>query len=279
MRNYMKTNIIVLFICFMSVSSFAEPTRFYANPVLQNKTPAAFALSAKNQPWLALAHQQRQVDAERLFNALKAKPALFKQLKAWSTLSFEQRISLLPQVFEIECQTLGIIPPELIINTTLYPSRAVNFVFDIKNPGSGLVYLNPLKLKEMDDYAPLAFLLHETRHAYQFQLAFGQESVLAQGYKAAFTRQATLAGASFSDFLTLLNEYEAFQFGNHVLGLLTDWQFKSPLMGTFASQFEHKNTLKIDLTTLEKTAESATILKQYNQLAEAQYQIRYPSEN
>ncbi len=275
----MKTHIISLFTLLISATSFAEPARFYANSELQNKTPAAFALSEQNKSWLALAHQQRHLDAERLVNALKANTTLFKQLKAWPDLSFEQRMSLLPQVFEIECKTLGIVSPELVINTTLYPNRAVNFVFDVKSLGSGLVYLNPVKLKEMDVYAPLAFLLHETRHAYQFQLAFAGEDKLAQGYKAAFTTQATLTGASFSDFLTLLNEYEAFQFGNHVLGLLTDWQFESPLMGTFASQFKQSNVLKIDLTTLQETTDDMTLLEQYNQLAKEQYQIRYPSKD
>ena len=95
-------------------------------------------------------------------------------------------MKLLPAVFEVECQVLGMVCPELVINNTLYPTRPVNFVFDMNNPGSGLVYLNPDKLKAMEPYAPHAFLIHETRHAYQFQLAFDSQSLLAKGYKSAF---------------------------------------------------------------------------------------------
>ncbi|MFD2166962.1 hypothetical protein ACFSJY_11925 [Thalassotalea euphylliae] len=276
-------NKAVFWLSLLSATSFsvvtqADPKKFYANPTLQAENPSAYAVSDVNQAWLEQAHKKREQDAKAVFEALKANTELFKQLQAWETLSFEERMALLPQVFEIECRTMGITPPELVINNTLYPKRAVNFVFDVRSPGSGLVYLNPKLLKEMDVYAPLAFLLHETRHAYQFQLAYSETSILAQGYKSAFETQSNLKGASFSDFLTLLNEYEAFQFGNHVLELLTDGTFESPMMGTFASQFGNAGQLKIDLVKLHERKENSSLLEKYNRAANVQYKLRYPNQ-
>lgn len=268
-----KSCLIAAFISYSPLSQ-ANPDKFYANPDLQSKSPAAFALTESNKLWLKDAHQQREQDAQRFFNALKHEDKLFDSLQKWQSLSFEQRMALLPLVFQVECQVLAMVCPELVINNSLYPTRAVNFVFDVRFPGSGLVFLNPDKLKDMEVYAPLAFLIHETRHAYQFQLGFSQESLLAKGYKAAFTAQAELSGYSFSDFLTLLNEYEAFQFGNHVIGLLIDWRIDMPNMGTFASQFDEKGQLKINLIELEETSGNKSLLDAYNQQAKAHYHLR-----
>lgn len=262
----------------LSCFVYAEPAKFYANEALQKQTPTAYALSESNIPWLEQAHKQRQLDAEKLVNALKQNKALYKKLMNWEALSFEQRMALLPEVFAIEIQSFAITAPTLVINNTLYPQRAVNFVFDVRYPGAGLVYLNPDKLKEMEVYAPLAFLLHETRHAYQFQLAFKEQNLLAKGYLSAFKTQSNLSGASFSDFLTLLNEYEAFQFGNQVLELLTDGKFESAMMGTFASQFNEHNHLKIDLLELAKEPQKGNLLERFNAAMKEQYKLRYPEK-
>ena len=147
---------------FFSVGALANPASFYANPEKIVANPAAYALSEQNQAWLKQAHEKRAFDATQLIALLKSDANLYRQLKDWTHLTFEQRMALLPKVFELECQSMGITPPTLVINNELYPQRAVNFVFDVRYPGSGLVYLNPNKLKEMDVYAPLAFLLHET---------------------------------------------------------------------------------------------------------------------
>ena len=267
----------VIFLTLMGFSVFvsAEPEKFFANNNLQSRDSTAFALSQSNLPWLNESHKKRDEDAKRFVAALNRSAFLAKQLKNWSQLSFEERMKLLPAVFDIECQVLGMVCPELVINNTLYPTRPVNFVFDMKNPGSGLVYLNPDKLKSLEPYVPLAFLIHETRHAYQFQLAFNSQSTLAKGYKSAFDAQSRLSGFSFSDFLTLLNEYEAFQFGNHVIGLLYGWRVEMPMMGTFASQFDRHGHLKIDLITLaNQQLESKSLLEKYNEKATLQYELR-----
>ena len=105
-------------------------------------------------------------------------------------------------------------------------------------------------------------------------MAFSSNELLAQGYLSAFETQTHLSGASFSDFLTLLNEYEAFQFANQVLELLTDGQFDSVMMGTFASQFDAHGELKIDLIKLHQNGQEGSLLEKFNEHMTAQYKLR-----
>ncbi|MBY5992776.1 hypothetical protein [Ferrimonas balearica] len=247
----------------------ADP--FYANPELQAQAPSAFALQAQARPFLAQAHALTRKQGEALVAAIQAEPELAEAIARWPQLSFDEQRPHLERVFALECALLGITPPELVIDPHSYPGKTVYFDFDPSRPGPGVVYLNPQKLAAMPPYASLAFLLHETRHSYQFQLAYAEDSVLAQGYRDAFEAQKRLEGFSFSDFLTLLNEYEAFQFGNYVLGRLTDWQVRMINMGTYASQFDGRGTLKMDLLEL---GEEGDLLSRYNALAEAHWQAR-----
>ncbi|SFD38396.1 hypothetical protein [Pseudoalteromonas denitrificans] len=125
----------------------------------------------------------------------------------------------------------------------------------------------------MDKYAALAFLVHETRHSYQFQLGNTRlKSALVIGYKNAFeVQKLSKAGTlSFSDFLTLLNEYEAFMFGNYVIGKLTHWKVDQSKLGTYASQFNKNSSLKINLLKLHKSTKNDSVLLQFNQLMKAQ---------
>lgn len=77
---------------------------------------------------------------------------------------------------------------------------------------------------------------------------------IAKGFKASFFAQkdASLGVRSFCDFLTLLSEYEAFQFGNYILGKLTNWKVNLSDMGTLASQYDSHGHSKLDLSELIK---------------------------
>lgn len=79
------------------------------------------------------------------------------------------------------------------------------------------------------------------------------------------------------DFLTLINEYEAFQFGNYVVGALTEGVVDTLGMGAYASQYNADFSLKIDLPKLfkdhEANSENQSILKAFNTLEKAQYDI------
>ena len=268
---------------------------FYATQTLQSQLPRAFALQPEAYDFLKAAQTKTITDGDKLVELILADKDLTAALSKWHKLSIDEQIPFLRKVFALEYRSMGIKPPKLIIDNHSYPNKMVYFDFDVAylspsvsndSISSGVVYLNPDKLAVQDKFASLAFLIHETRHSYQFQLSQQQHSnvtsnQLALGYTAAFKAQRSLKGFGFSDFLTLLNEYEAFQYGNYVLGRLTQWQFDLISMGTFASQFDNSGQLKIDLLQLadsnnsgEITTETMSLLQKYNQIAKQQYQLR-----
>ncbi|MCL1058014.1 hypothetical protein L2729_08360 [Shewanella gelidimarina] len=270
--------------------------QFYATQELQSQYPQAFALQPEAQAFVLAAQSKTVADANRLVELILADKSLVKALADWQQLSIDEQIPHLRKIFALEYRSMGIKQPTLIIDNHSYPTKMVYFDFDvshfaplpsssINNVSRGTVYLNPEKLATQDKFASLAFLIHETRHSYQFQLSqqantSANDAIFAAGYRAAFNAQKSLTGFGFSDFLTLLNEYEAFQYGNYVLGQLTHWTLDLTGMGTFASQFDQHGQLKIDLATLMPPAKSnantdeLSLLEQYNLAAKVQYQLR-----
>ncbi len=264
---------LILALVIWSTSSFAQDS-FFANPEIQRKAPQAFALQGEASKFVLGLDKDTLSTRELLVKALQADSELSIAILNWNQLSMDEQIPYLKRVFEIECKVMGITPPELIIENGITKGSAY-FDFDPNHPSPGRVLLNPMELsKEKNPYASLAFLIHETRHSAQFQLAYSSQSIFAQGYKAAFIAQKTLKERfSFCDFLTLLNEYEAFQFGNYVLGKLLAWKLDMPDMGTFASQYDRQGELKIDLAEVVRTHPKNRILEKFNELEKDQKNI------
>ncbi|MCL1050587.1 hypothetical protein L2755_13250 [Shewanella abyssi] len=274
---------------------------FYATQELQSQSPQAFALQPEAQAFILAAQAKTIADANRLVELILADDGLVTALAYWEQLSINEQIPYLRKIFALEYRSMGIEQPKLIIDNHSYPNKMVYFDFDVSHfapsqrsnidsLSSGTVYLNPDKLATQDKFSSLAFLIHETRHSYQFQLSqqvnnSANDAIFASGYVAAFNAQKSLTGFGFSDFLTLLNEYEAFQYGNYVLGQLTEWRLDLIGMGTFASQFDHQGQLKIDLADLmpsvkidtdakTTTSNELSLLEKYNLAAKEQYQQR-----
>ena len=268
----------------LSLPSLADG--FYANETLQRQAPDAFALQPEAHDFLVSAYALTIKDGDRLLGLIAEDKALTNAIQQWPEMTIEQQIPWLKKVFSLEVRSFGTKAPQLIIDNHSYANKMVYFDFDIEAGGNGIVYLNPDKLAEEEAYASLAFLIHETRHSYQFQQALNANAndndsdsdseivAISAGYLAAFKAQKQLKGFGFSDFLTLLNEFEAFQYGNYVIGQLTDWQIDMINMGTFASQFDNQGQLKIDLNTLSANVDELSLLAQYNELAKEQFELR-----
>ncbi|MCL1046471.1 hypothetical protein L2737_14230 [Shewanella electrodiphila] len=264
----------------LSLPSLADG--FYANETLQRQAPDAFALQPEAHDFLVSAYALTIKDGDRLLGLIAEDKALTNAIQQWPEMTIEQQIPWLKKVFALEVRSFGTKAPQLIIDNHSYANKMVYFDFDIEAGGNGIVYLNPDKLAEEEAYASLAFLIHETRHSYQFQQALNANAsdsdseivAISAGYLAAFKAQKQLKGFGFSDFLTLLNEFEAFQYGNYVIGQLTDWQIDMNNMGTFASQFDNQGQLKIDLNTLSANVDELSLLAQYNELAKEQFELR-----
>ncbi|MBL7542871.1 MAG: hypothetical protein JNL11_03600 [Bdellovibrionaceae bacterium] len=257
---------------------------FFANAQIQSTVPEAFAVQEKSIPFLKLQRARFQSDVLRLVNSIRTDKNLILAITRFPNLSLEQKAEVMRQTFTHVTKSLGIMPPLLVLDNNF--KNATYFDFDLKNPSPGRVILSPKELAAMPNpYSPLLYLIHETKHSAQFQLAFskqtGSSSILAKSYRAAFTAQKDLQGKlSFSDFLTLVSEYDAFQYGNAVVALLKGEKASDERMGTYASQFDQHGRLKIDLIQLFETHGAANFLSAFNLLEVPQWKIiRNPNGN
>lgn len=251
--------------------------KFFANRDIQDQAPGAFALQKQAVAFVHRIDQATRPERDALVDAILAEPELKDAIARWRDLTIEEQIPFLRRIFQIEVKVMKIAAPQLVIQSGIIPGPAF-FEFDPTQPGTGKVILNPAALaKEEDKYASLSLLIHETRHSKQFQMAFpagGDFSPFAKGYEAAFVAQKTLKGKlSFCDFLTLLNEYEAFQFGNYVVGKLTEWKVDMPGMGTYASQYDGDGKLKLDLVKLSHEVGQDNLLEAFNDAEKAQKEL------
>jgi hypothetical protein len=256
--------------------------KYFANESVQRLAPEAFALQPEASAFHKAAGKVSLHERQALVTLIKKNPELKQDIISFKDLDWKKKQVVLRKVFALEVEALKIKTPILIIDTTTIKGEAY-FDFDINNPTPGKVILNPEAIaKDSNPHTALLLLVHETRHSAQFQQAFlsnDADNPIAKSYKAAFIAQKEHASkiVSFCDFLTLTNEYEAFQFGNFVISSLLDGAVDTLGMGTYASQFDQDLVLKIDLEKLFQIHESGgiteTILNTFNSLEKAQYDI------
>lgn len=256
--------------------------KYFANNAVQRLAPEAFAL----QPEASLFHKASKkislAERHALINLINSYPELKNDILNFANLDWEKKEKVLRSVFALEVEALKIQAPVLVIDSNRIKGEAF-FDFDIENPTPGTVIINPEAIsKDSNPMTALLLLIHETRHSAQFQAAFlsnDSDNPIAKSYKAAFIAQKKYSKeiVSFCDFLTLINEYEAFQFGNYVVSYLVNGNVDTLGMGTYASQFNFDMTLKIDLAGLFQSYESGenseSVLNTFNNLEKVQYEI------
>jgi hypothetical protein len=256
---------------------------FFANKEVQRLKPLAFALQPESRAFLLANQSGLTADSTTLINLIEQDKTLSDQIKTFPALDWSAKEEVLKKVFALEVQAFNIKGPGLIIDSERIKGREAFFEFDVAHPNTGTVFLNPEQLqKNKNPFAPLLLLIHETRHSAQFQRAFdpaSEENAVNLGFKAAFTAQQELSDKirSYSDFLTLNNEYEAFYFGNFIVENLTGGQVNTLGMGTYASQFDNDNHPKIDLIHLFEKFDNGeiqdSVLDEFNRLEKAEYDL------
>ncbi len=231
-RQVILASLSLLALSSTSTEAFAEPLdpKFFANASFQNQFPGAFALQEESLAFVERSFFETLSDGDRLIDAIRNHSRLLQDVLDFSTLSPEQKRQTLQDVFQLEVSTSGFQAPELVLDDQA--ARSAFFDFDPKHPGNGRVILNPAKLfSSSNPYEALALLIHETRHSYQFQLAFKSQDAAKRietqrAFQPGFVTQKQIfeqsLRVSFCDFLTLNHEYEAFLYGNYVLETLTN---------------------------------------------------------
>ncbi len=251
------------------------PEKFYANAATQGRLPAAFVLTPEGFPAHEAAERVAAPQRAALVAAIRQDRALREGVAAWATLGWDRQRPLLEKVVKLESAVFGVKAPPLVIHDE--PGRGPAFFeFDVAKPGTGTVHLWPKQLaEEPSPHAALLLAIHETRHSWQFQTAFGgtrgRDATLAAGLAAGFTAQTALAGKlSFCDFCTMHHEHEAFRTGNEVVGALTGFTADTAGMGCWSSQLDGTGRPKIDLAALAAQVGPVGLLAAFNERSKAQ---------
>ncbi len=255
--------------------------RFFASAATQRRFPGAFALQEESLAFVKEAMPKTFADGDRLIALMRGDLGLKKAVAEFPKLSSSERVRVMQRVFQLEVLASGRAAPELVLDDAA--PRSAFFEFDPKVGGNGRVILNPTKLlASANPYEALLLLVHETRHSYQLQVAFGASTggstALRDAWRNGFVAQRQIFDqairVSFCDFLTLNQEYEAFLFGNYVLETLTDGRAETSQMGTFASQYVPGQGIKLDLVRLAARVGPKNLLDAFNELEKEQYQSR-----
>jgi hypothetical protein len=261
----------------LSILFSAQINAFYASAEVQAMRPQGFALQSESVNFVRLAKRISLQQASQLIEKLKNNAELMADIQNFSSFTPMEQVPVLEAVFAVEVEAMGIKAPKLVIDLN-YP-RGAFFEFDIDSQGPGTVFINPQKTFADNPLMSLSLLIHETRHSLQLQMAQagngqrGMRGPMGSAYYNAFKAQNELQGQlSFSDFLTLNNEYEAFLFGNYVIHKLFQGSVDMITMGTFASQFNQQGELKIDLDQLHQQSPGG-ILEEFNLLQKEQARL------
>ena len=258
-----------------------DPT-FYANAPFHRQFPGATALTPESKKFITRSFANTFTDAQELVSKIRSTPSLDQAILNFPKLSEADRIQVMKTLFQLEVQTLKITPPELILDSTA--KKSTFFDFDPAHPNAGKVILNPSKLfSDANPHAALLFLVHETRHSFQFQAGFQPTAKtpieLVQGYHAGFLAQKAVfeqkIKVSFCDFLTLNQEYEAFLYGNIVMQMLGKGKIKTSDMGTLASQYVHPTGVRLNLPKLIRAGGTQNLIDRFNELEIVQYRERH----
>lgn len=270
----------IFFLILLNINlTWSSTLNFYANKELQAKYPEAFSTNPSAVSFHQMLENTGQKERDLLVQQIQENPKLFSNILNFNALTTEKQIEVLEDLFLIECRVLNITAPELIIDEYSIPGYAF-FEFDFKIGGPGKVFINKKKLIEEKNKSDFIILLiHETRHSAQFQMAQRPyQDALSKGFKSSFIAQAELKEfgnkLSFCDFMSLLNEFEAFQFANYIYGSLTNWQTPINDMGTLASQYDERGSLRLNLLDILIQTQQDPI-ELFNQLEIIQYQILF----
>lgn len=275
----MGTRILVALVA-MSVGVRAmDPARFFANPEVQALACGAFAVQAQSVGPLEDIESISVEHRKMLVAAIRTDEGLMGEVSGFGTLGWPRQRAVIERVMKLQCAVFGCAVPPLVVHDGEAGHGPAFFEFDPDRPGTGVVHLWPLALaEESSPHAALMFAIHETRHSWQFQLAFpGRHGcpapTVGAAFAAGFRAQKALKGKlSFCDFCTMHHEHEAFTTGNYVVGALTGWTADTRGMGCWSSQFDGAGRPRIDLVALAREVGPEALLSAFNEREKGQFQ-------
>lgn len=193
--------------------------------------PQAFALTPASAPFLQTLAETVEPQRLALARQLVADPIVAKGLTTWEQSGRSGQFRTLQRIAALEGDVMGCRVPRLVEDTGTPDRPGLMAYFQADPTGVGRIVTYPAAMAQGGKYLAVATLIHEMRHAAQFQLATSRSAatkpgglVLAPAYAAAWRAMGELGGEerlSYGDYCHLTIEYDAFQSGNQVATLIS----------------------------------------------------------
>ncbi len=84
------------------VAVAASESKFFANSDIQKKSPLAFVLQPESEQFIRTLQSETLEIRENLVRAIKDTPDLYRAIHNWDSLSFEEQVPYLQQIFALE---------------------------------------------------------------------------------------------------------------------------------------------------------------------------------
>jgi hypothetical protein len=222
-----------------------------------------------------LAALANSVEPQRLAIAqqIKADSSVTRTLSNWNAAGSSAQLAALQRVETIECGVLDISAPAIVVDNGTPPQAGLMALYQPGTNDAGQVTLYASALSTGDPYLALATLVHEVRHAAQYQLVLNYEAgglgltadqrTLAAAYDTAWQAMDAWGGEgslSYGDYAHLAVEYDAFQTGNEVATIVSGGSYNAGGSGFIDTQYKVVGQPQLDLSTLvTKDAESVLV--------------------
>lgn len=237
------------------------PTSRAAHPSVELATPEAYALTPQSLPFLEAL--SRTVDPLRrtLASDLLADSTVTSALSNWNALGASDQLAALTRVEQLEAQVMNCQAPPISEQTGAPPQTGLMAYFEASASGGiGQIVIYPQAIAQGGVTLAIATLVHETRHAAQYQLVqqdqanplTGDAHILAQAYNASWQLMNQLGSEdslAYGDYAHLNVEYDAFQTGNEVTAMLFGSQFNPLGIGFVDTHYSQTGTPDFDLLT------------------------------
>jgi hypothetical protein len=253
------------------------PIEVAAYAEIEALAPAGFALMPESLPFVQALG--RSVEPLRLTLAqnLAADPTIRQGLNAWDRLDTNGRLAILQRAGEFQAQVMAFNVPPITLATSPPAQANLMAIFDPAEGDLGQITIYPPALAKGARYLALATLVHEMRHAAQYQMMQGDVVVpvadesdvetLSAGYAAAWKAMETLGGQSrlsYGDYAHLNVEFDAFQCGNKVAALVSQGQFDQLGYGFVDTHYQANATPSFNLLSVTPRMAGAELVTSVN---------------
>lgn len=250
-----------------------------AHPSVQLARPKAYALTSAAVPFLAAL--SRTVEPQRLALAarLQQDALVSRGLAGWERAGAATQEAVLTRIATIQAEIMGCQVPAIATVAGQPEQSGMMAYFEPAGGTYGRIVLYPDTMARGGKYLAVATMVHEMRHAAQYQLLQSNQwnagtdlHALVEAYAASWQAIGDYGGQSelaYGDYAHLNMEFDAFQTGNQVAAILSQGAFTPNGYGFSDTHYQASGMPVVNLLDLRATLTDYPLIAAVNR-AEAQ---------